>query len=118
MQNAHRRACSGIFDMQSGHARVAAAGSGSVRDRAMSLLPGRTIAKYTAAAFSRNGITALRKSPYRWVLWLTVKLSAEKSGWPPMGGDQRGEEVPDQRRDDGTKGGPDDHRDRQVDDVG
>gem|GEM_PF-4061355 len=65
VQDAHRRTCCEILDRHSGQSWVASTGSGSVRNRAISLLTGSTTTKYTAAATSRNEMTALRKSPYR-----------------------------------------------------
>lgn len=45
VQKAHRRAPSGIFDRHSGHALTGASGSGSVRNRSISRLTGRTTRK-------------------------------------------------------------------------
>src|SRR5580693_7901988 len=63
-QKAQRRASMGISLRHSGHFFVVgSAGAGSLRMRATRALMGVTTKKYTAAATSRNEITALMNSP-------------------------------------------------------
>src|SRR5207249_3648006 len=82
VQKAQRRASMGISLRHSGHFLVVGSIGGCLRARETSALTGVTTKKYTAAATSRKARAALMKSPYRKVLLLTVKLSAEKSGFP------------------------------------
>ncbi len=63
MQNAHRRAASGMSDRHSGHARVTLSTAGSGFSRAISVLSGRTTKKKITAAMIRNDSSALKNAP-------------------------------------------------------
>ena len=84
VQNAHRRASSGISLRHSGHLRVVGSAGGSRRAREMRALTGATTKKKTTAAITTNVMTLLTKSPYLNVLPWILRSKAEKSAWPPM----------------------------------
>src|SRR5262249_49114398 len=64
VQNAQRRASSGISLRHSGHFLIVGSGAGSRRARWMSAFAGTTTKKKTAAAIVTKVINAFRKSPY------------------------------------------------------
>jgi hypothetical protein len=63
VQNAHRRAPTGISLRHSGHFVVVSSTGGSTLRPAISALTGRTTRKKTAAAIVTNAISLLMKSP-------------------------------------------------------
>jgi hypothetical protein len=74
------RALCGISLRHCGHCLVA--GSAPRAWRWASLFIGATSTKYTAAATSRNVMSALMKRPYLKILPLIVNARPEKSGLP------------------------------------
>src|SRR5690606_16177622 len=63
VQCAQRRAAMGISLRHSGHLLVVGSAGGSVRARAIKAFTGSTTKEYTAAAMSRNEMSALRNEP-------------------------------------------------------
>src|SRR5687767_4261176 len=85
VQKAHRRAATGTSLRHSPHFFVVGSvGASPRRRRATIAFTGTTTNTYTAAAISRNEMTALRKSPMSSVLPFTVTVKAEKSGFPAI----------------------------------
>ncbi len=81
VQKAQRRAAIGTSLKHSSHFFVVGSVGGSPRRRRATIaLTGTTTNRYTAAEIRRKETTALRKSPIRNVLPLTVSVKAEKSG--------------------------------------
>jgi hypothetical protein len=73
VQNAQRRAATGISLRHSGHGCVSSATGGSVRSLDSSAFAGLITKKNTTAAMIRNEISALMKSPWRNSLPLIVR---------------------------------------------
>ncbi len=63
MQNAQRRASSGMSDRHSGHGRTMRSTAGSGFRRAVIALSGHTMKKNTTAAMIRNDSSALKNEP-------------------------------------------------------
>ena len=119
VQNAHRRAPTGMSLRHSGHARVSGLGSsaGNRFMRFISAVSGSTTAKKTTVATMRNESKALRNEPYLNVELWKVKDRFGEVGLAEDGRDQRRDEVGHERRDHRREGDADDDRHRQVDDV-
>ncbi len=81
-QKAHLRAPCGISLRHSGHCLVS--GSAPRARRSASLFIGATTTKYTAAATSRNVMSALMNRPYLKMLPLIENARPEKSGLPKI----------------------------------